>query len=74
VNFLFSPQAQTIFAKYGLRSPDPEVAKATESNFPKVEDLFTIDYFGGWKKATPDFFGDNGIYTKVISQIQGSSQ
>jgi sulfate/thiosulfate-binding protein len=73
VNFLFTPDAQKIFAKYGLRSPDPEVAKATESNFPKVEDLFTIDYFGGWNKATPDFFGDNGIYTKVISQVQGGS-
>jgi len=73
VNFLFTPQAQQIFAKYGLRSPDPEVAKSTASSFPKVEDLFMIDYFGGWKKATPDIFGDNGVYTKTIAQLQGGS-
>ena len=72
VNFLFTPQVQQIFAKYGLRSPDPEVAKSTESGFPKVEDLFTIDYFGGWKKATPDIFGENGVYTKTIAQLQGA--
>jgi len=70
VDFLFSKQAQEVFAKYGLRSVDPEVAKATASQFPNVKDLFTIEYFGGWDKATPDFFGDNGIYNKVISKVQ----
>src|SRR5919106_1070988 len=34
VDFLFTPEAQEIFAKYGLRSPDPEVAEATASQFP----------------------------------------
>src|SRR5919106_3974712 len=39
VDFLFTKQAQEIFAKYGLRSPDPEVAEATASQFPSIEDL-----------------------------------
>ena len=69
VDFLLTKEAQEIFAKYGLRSVDPEVAKATASQYPAVKDLFTIDYFGGWDKATPDFFGENGIYNKVISQV-----
>ncbi len=71
VKFLFTKEAQQIFAEYGLRSVDPEVAKATTDRYPPVEDLFTIEYFGGWSKATPDFFGEDGIYNKVISQVQG---
>jgi sulfate transport system substrate-binding protein len=70
VEFLFSPEAQEIFAKYGLRSVDPEVAKATAGQYPPVEDLFSIEFFGGWDKATPEFFGDQGIYNQVISQVQ----
>jgi len=70
VEFLFTRQAQEIFAKHGLRSVDPEVAKVTASQYPAVEDLFTIDYFGGWESATPDFFGDNGIYIQTVSNVQ----
>jgi sulfate transport system substrate-binding protein len=70
VQFLFSREAQEIFAKHGLRSVDPEVAKATASQYPAVEDQFTIDYFNGWKEATPKYFGDDGIVTKTMSQVQ----
>ncbi len=70
VDFLFSREAQEVFARYGLRSVDPEVAKATASQYPPVEDLFTIEYFGGWEKVTPEFFGENGIYQQVVSQVQ----
>jgi sulfate transport system substrate-binding protein len=74
VEFLFSREAQEIFAEYGLRSVDPEVAKNTADRYPPVEDLFTIDYFGGWSKATPEFFGDTGIYNQVIAGVQGAAQ
>ena len=71
VDFLFTRQAQEIFAKYGLRSPDPEVAQATAGTYPPITDLFTIDYFGGWAQATPIFFGEEGIFYKVFAQVQG---
>ena len=70
VNFLFTPEAQQVFAKYGLRSVDPEVAKATAAQFPAVDDLFTIQQFGGWDDATPKIFGDDGVYSKAVSQVQ----
>lgn len=70
VEFLFTPEAQQIFAKHGLRSPDPEVAKATAEQFPPIEDLFTISDFGGWKEATPAFFGDAGIFYEVLAKVQ----
>ena len=71
IDFLFTPEAQQIFAKHGLRSPDPEVAAATAEQYPPIEDLFTIADFGGWKEATPKYFGDNGIFYQVFAQVQG---
>jgi sulfate/thiosulfate transport system substrate-binding protein len=71
VDFLFTKEAQEIFAKHGLRSPDPEVAKATEDTYPPIQDLFTIDEFGGWSEATPKFFGDDGTFYKIFAQVQG---
>lgn len=71
VDFLFTKQAQEIFAKHGLRSPDPEVAQATAATYPPIADLFTIDEFGGWSEATPTFFGDDGIFYKIFAQVQG---
>ena len=71
VDFLFTKEAQEIFAKHGLRSPDPEVAKSTADQYPPIADIFTIDEFGGWAEATPTFFGDDGIFYKVFTQVQG---
>jgi sulfate transport system substrate-binding protein len=71
VDFLFTKQAQEVFAKYGLRSPDEAVAKETAASFPPIKDLFTIDDFGGWNAATPKFFADDGIFYKVFGQVQG---
>ncbi len=71
VQFLFTKEAQQVFAKHGLRSLDPEVAAATKDQYPPVADLFTIkDQFGGWSEATPKYFGDSGIYTKAITEVQ----
>lgn len=71
LTFLFTREAQEIFAQYGLRSPHPEVAEATAAEYPPIEDLFTIDYFGGWEEATPRFFGETGIFYQVLGEVQG---
>lgn len=70
VDFLFTAEAQQIFARYGLRSVDPEVAKATSDQYPTVTDLFTVDYFGGWDDIATDIFGDQGVYTLTIAKVQ----
>lgn len=70
VQFLLSRPAQEIFAQHGLRSVDPAVAEATAAQYPPVQDLFTIEYFGGWGEATPKFFGDDGIFTQALVEIQ----
>lgn len=72
VQFLFTKEAQEVFAKHGLRPLDPDVAAETKSQYPAVSDLFTItDQFKGWAEATPKYFGDDGIYTKAIIDVQG---
>ncbi|HWQ12964.1 MAG TPA: sulfate ABC transporter substrate-binding protein [Roseiflexaceae bacterium] len=70
VAFLATPEAQRIFAEHGLRSPNPEVAEATADRYPPVADLWTIAYFGGWKEATPTYFGEDGVYTRAIAEVQ----
>ena len=72
VQFLFTKEAQEVFAKHGLRSLDPAVAEATKAQYPPVADLFTItEQFGGWKDAAPKYFDDTGIYSKAIAEVQG---
>ncbi len=70
VQFLLSRPAQEIFARHGLRSVDPAVAQATADQYPPVEDLFTIAYFGGWHAATPAIFGDDGVFTRALVDVQ----
>jgi sulfate transport system substrate-binding protein len=71
VAFLFTPEAQEIFARYGLRSVDPGVAAATAGHYPPVVDLFTIEYFGGWPTARQEIFGENGVFNQAIQEVQG---
>ncbi len=73
IEFLFSYEAQEIFSRYGLRAVDPEVAASTTGQYPPVDDLFTIDYFGGWVKAIPEIFGEDGVYTHAITNVQGEN-
>jgi len=70
INFLFTPEAQEIFAQHGLRSIDPGVAEATADQYPPVAGLFTIEFFGGWSKATPEYFGEEGLFIKAMLESQ----
>jgi sulfate/thiosulfate transport system substrate-binding protein len=70
VKFLGTPEAQRIFARYGLRSVGPEVAKETAQGFPAVKDLWTIQYLGGWEKVSKDIFGPQGVYTVAVSEVK----
>lgn len=70
VTFLLSREAQEVFADFGLRSVDPQVLEATAAQYPPVQDLWTVAYLGGWAEATPTFFGDDGIYTQTITEVQ----
>ncbi len=74
VDFLFTPEAQEIFAEHGLRVVNQDVADEFEAEYPPVEDLFTIDYFGGWAQVMDEFFSEKGIYNRAIITVQGDAQ
>ena len=48
---LWTPAAQWHFARCGLRPVQPEVWAANRQRFPDPEDLWTIEFLGGWEKA-----------------------
>jgi len=70
VEFLWTPEAQRMFAKYGLRSIDPAVEKETTKLFPPVEDLWTIEYLGGWPAVSKNIFGPQGVYIQVMAELR----
>ena len=70
VDFLWSQEAQRAYARYGLRPVDPAVAKETDGNNPNVEDLWSIEFLGGWKKVARDIYGPEGVYTKMFAELQ----
>jgi sulfate transport system substrate-binding protein len=72
VNFLWSEEAQRAFAKYGLRPVDKTIAQEVKAQYQDVEDLWTIEYLGGWKKVAQEIYGPQGVYTKVIEELQQS--
>ena len=64
LNYLYTPEGQTIAAKNFYRPRDPQVAKNYAKQFPSIE-FATIADFGGWSKAQPEHFGDGGIFDKI---------
>jgi sulfate transport system substrate-binding protein len=73
VSFLFTPEAQAIFAQHGLRVVNPDVASDYANDYPAVEDLFTVDYFGGWDVIMETIFSEDGIYNQAIATAQGDA-
>ncbi len=65
LEFLYSKQGQELAAKHYYRPTDPDVAKATEDRYPKL-DLLTIDAdFGGWTAAQRKHFEDGGVFDQI---------
>ena len=66
--FLWSEEAQRGYAKYGLRPVDKKIAEQIKAQFPAVEDLWKIDFLGGWKKVADEIYGPQGVYTRVTQE------
>jgi sulfate/thiosulfate transport system substrate-binding protein len=72
VNYLRTPAAQDIWARYGFRPIDTSVAKKWIKTFPVPKQLFTIRDIvkGGWPVVQPKFFDPNN---GLLKQIQNGS-
>jgi sulfate/thiosulfate-binding protein len=72
VQYLTTPEAQTIWAQDGYRPVDPTVFAKFKKSFPTPHGVFKITQFGlgGWAAVTQRFFDPtNGIVTKIASGV-----
>ncbi|BAU65563.1 sulfate ABC transporter, periplasmic sulfate-binding protein [Stanieria sp. NIES-3757] len=68
VEYLFTPEAQREFAKAGFRSVDPTVAQEFASQYPTINNLFTVEDLGGWDSIQSKFFEDGAIFDQIVAQ------
>lgn len=75
VNWLFTPQAQQIWAKAGYRPVVKSVLDKYKSEFPTPPGLFDITYIdpAGWNKIATDFFDPTNGSVAGIEQGLGVS-
>jgi sulfate/thiosulfate transport system substrate-binding protein len=71
VDFLYTEEAQNIFAAKGYR-PVVE-GLLDEEQFPTPKTLFEIDKFGGWDTVNDEFFDPEQGVVAEIFQSQGKS-
>ena len=65
LEYLYSPEGQTIAAKHFYRPRDSATAARVSEQFPKLS-LFTIDdVFGGWARAQKVHFDDGGEFDRM---------
>lgn len=67
LDFLYSPEGQTVLALNGNRVNDPKVAETFKADFPEVRLVTVEDVFGGWDKITSEHFASGGKLDKVLN-------
>jgi sulfate transport system substrate-binding protein len=71
-NYLYTTDAQKLWAQAGFRPVDPAAAADFASDFPTPEKLWTIADLGGWNTVDPALFDkENGTITKIYKQATG---
>jgi sulfate/thiosulfate transport system substrate-binding protein len=69
IEFLREKEAQRVFAQFGLRPVDPETASEVNNRFQPANDIWKIDYLGGWTRVSTDLFGPEGIYSRSFEEL-----
>jgi sulfate transport system substrate-binding protein len=70
VKFLYTPEAQTEFAKFGFRPVSVAQTKEFADKFPPIQTLSTVKDFNGWEEIQKKFFADGAVFDKIQSQIR----
>ncbi|MBW4083467.1 sulfate ABC transporter substrate-binding protein [Paenibacillus sp. S150] len=69
VDYLTTPEAQGVFAKYGFRPVDKQVYAENESRYPVPAGLFDINYLGGWDEVRTALYSKRGVWYQVLAGI-----
>lgn len=68
--YLFSEQAQEIFAEEGFRPTNPTIWSRVKDRFAPVKQFFSVKDFGGWSQVNKEFFGNGGIWDRLFANTR----
>jgi sulfate/thiosulfate-binding protein len=68
--YLFTDEAQAIFAEEGFRPTSPTVWARVKDRFAPVKQFFTVKDFGGWKQVNKEFFSNGGIWDRLFAKTR----
>jgi len=66
--YLFSEEAQLIFAEEGFRPTNPKVWGQVKDRFAPVKAFFTVKDFGGWEVVNKSFFDAGGVWDRLFAK------
>jgi len=69
LDFLYTPQGQEILARNYYRPRNAEVAARYAAKLTPVKIVEVSDTFGGWDKATADFFANGALVDVLLKEI-----
>jgi len=65
LEYMYSPEAQELAAKYYYRPCLKSVADKYAGTFPKVNAFTIAEGYGGWQKAQAKHFADGGTFDQI---------
>jgi sulfate/thiosulfate-binding protein len=68
LEYLYSPEAQELAAKYYYRPRLKSVADKYASVFPKVNTFTVLEGCGGWQNAQAKHFSDGGTFDQIYGK------
>jgi sulfate transport system substrate-binding protein len=68
--YLFSEEAQQVFAEEGFRPTSPTVWARMKDRFAPVKQFFSVKDFGGWSQVNQQFFGEGGIWDRLFASTR----
>ncbi|MDG3010196.1 sulfate ABC transporter substrate-binding protein [Rhodococcus sp. D2-41] len=72
VDYLYTPDAQRLWAQNGFRPVDPAVAGEFTDVFPAAQKLWTVADLGGWQRVDAELFDKaNGTISRIYSGATG---
>ena len=66
--YLFTDEAQQIFAQEGFRPTNPSVWQRVKERFAPVKTFFSVKDFGGWTAVNKTFFDNGGLWDRLFAQ------
>jgi sulfate transport system substrate-binding protein len=69
VDYLYTPEAQRLWAEAGFRPVDTTVGAEFADKFPEPRTLWTIEDLGGWGRVNDELFDEeNGSVAKIYDE------